>query len=137
MNPGEEARNGDRDDPDSAVVEQPESCEVVEEAVCEADGDREREAQREPEPRRRILGQADVEGEHADEERRDPAEEEVIERAPQIEGEPIAEGIERASEIGRDIPAADPQRDLEPAEDVDRASIACANQTYVTASLGS
>src|SRR3954468_16161733 len=114
----EEKRERERDHHHAANVDDPERSHVVEKAKAEAHDHRERDAQ---EKCRGVGGRGVVEpeDERADQEREKAAEDEVVGRAAEVEGEPVALRIEWPGEVGRDRAVPDPERELVPAEHVD------------------
>src|SRR5947207_2195638 len=78
----------------------------------------EREADQECErvERRRVV---ELEDERAEHERQDPAEDQVVRRAAEVEGEPVALRVERPGQVGGDRAVADAKPELLPLEDVD------------------
>ncbi len=116
---GEEGRERDRDTKRSAVVEHPERREVVQEAKREADGDREHDADEKHGPDDGVARRRQVEDDRADYERRQPAEERVVEGAPVVGGEARPQRMHGPDEVGGDVAALDPPRKVRIAEDPD------------------
>ena len=81
----------------------PERDHVVDRAERKADDDRQDNADGERDPLEQARGEHEPEHDGADEERRDPTEERVIQRAPQVERERRAQWMDRPDEIARDV----------------------------------
>src|SRR6266542_3960122 len=104
----------------AAVVGGPKGDDVVDRAERVAHDDREQDADREREPLQRTGRQYEPEHERTDEERRQPAIDRVIQRAPEVERERCAQWMHRSDQISGDVAGPDAQREVLPAEDVDR-----------------